>query len=82
MKTKLVKIGNSKGIRLPKAIIDHVGLVEEAELNVREGRLIITPTRPARSDWAEAARAMEKRGEAKPLDSYVPTRFDDEEWTW
>ncbi|MEN6368662.1 MAG: AbrB/MazE/SpoVT family DNA-binding domain-containing protein [Thermotogota bacterium] len=82
MKTKLIKIGNSRGIRLPKAILDHVGLVEEAELDVHEGRLIITPMRPPRSGWADAAREMQKRGEGKALDGDVPTRFDVEEWTW
>lgn len=82
MKTKLVKIGNSRGIRLPKAIIDHVGLVDEAELDVREGRLIVTPTKPARSGWADAARGMQGRGEGRMLDAYVPTHFDAEEWTW
>lgn len=82
MKTKLIKIGNSRGIRLPKAILDHVGLVEEAELDVHEGRLIITPTRPPRSGWADAAREMQGRGEGKALDGDVLTRFDVEEWTW
>jgi|GEM_PF-246386 len=58
MKAKLVRIGNSRGIRLPKAVIDEVGLTEELELDVGEGRLTITPSRPARDGWAEAARTL------------------------
>ena len=82
MKTRLVKIGNSRGIRLPKAIIDHVGLVDEAELDVREGRLVVTPTKQARSGGADAAREMKERGKGGVLGAYVPTRFDAQEWTW
>ena len=82
MKAKLVRIGNSRGIRLPKSVIDEVGLTEEVELNVDEGRLIIAPSRPARHGWAEAARTLRGRGDTRPLDGYIPTRFDDKEWTW
>jgi len=81
MKARLVRIGNSRGIRLPKAVIDQVGLDEDIELRVENDRLIITAARPPRTGWADAARrlAAESRG---LLDAPSPTRFDEDEWRW
>jgi antitoxin MazE len=81
MKARLVRIGNSRGLRLPKAVIDQVGLGEDIELRVENDRLIITAARPPRTGWADAARrlAAESRG---LLDAPSPTRFDEDEWRW
>ena len=44
MKARLVRIGNSRGIRLPKAVIDQAGIDDEVELEVRENQIIISET--------------------------------------
>ncbi|HEX9698587.1 MAG TPA: AbrB/MazE/SpoVT family DNA-binding domain-containing protein [Acidobacteriota bacterium] len=80
MKAKIIRIGNSKGIRLPKPVIEQVGLAQEVELEVREGEIVISPTR-LRSGWSEAARALSAQGEDQLLDD-TPTSFDLEEWEW
>lgn len=54
MKIALVPIGNSKGVRLPKAVLEQVGLTEAAELTVENGRIILTPAKPARAGWVHA----------------------------
>jgi antitoxin MazE len=82
MKTRLVRIGNSRGVRLPKAIIAQAGLTEEVELGVRDGAIIIARTRSARSGWADAARQMRERDGDLLLDPPVPTLFDEKEWEW
>ena len=82
MKTRLVRIGNSRGVRLPKAIIAQAGLTEEVELGVRDGAVIIARASSARSGWADAAKQMRKRNDDLLLDSPVPTLFDEEEWKW
>ena len=82
MKTRLVRIGNSRGVRLPKAIIAQAGLTEEVELGVRDGAVIIARTTSARSGWADAARQMRERDGDLFLDPPVPTLFDEEEWEW
>lgn len=82
MKAKIVRIGNSRGIRLPKPLIDQVGLVEEVELEVRDGGIVISPAQRARSGWANAARMLADRGEDHLLDPLVSTRFDEQEWEW
>ena len=82
MKTRLVRIGNSRGVRLPKAIITQAGLTEEVELGVRDGAVVIARTSSARLGWAEAAKQMRKRNDDLLLDSPVPTFFDQKEWEW
>ena len=82
MKTRLVRIGNSRGIRLPKTIIVQAGLTDEVELGVRDGAVVIARATSARSGWADAARQMRQRDEDRLLDATTPTRFDDKEWQW
>lgn len=54
MKTKLVKIGNSYGIRLPKVVIDNCELKADLDLVVKGKSLVITAVRQPRAGWAEA----------------------------
>jgi antitoxin MazE len=82
MKTHLVRIGNSRGVRLPKAIIAQAGLTDEVELGVRDGAVVIARATSARSGWADAARQMRQRDEDRLLDPSTPTRFDEKEWQW
>jgi len=82
IKTRLIQIGNSRGIRLPKPVIEEVGLDDEVELQVREGAIVIRPLRAARSGWEEAARVLRENTEDELLDPPTPTRFDEEEWEW
>jgi antitoxin MazE len=79
MKTRLVRIGNSRGVRIPKAMLEQVGLEDEIELRVEDGALVISPVTAPRAGWAEA---VAKYGPSELLDEPSPTRFDEEEWTW
>lgn len=82
MKTRLIRIGNSRGVLLPKAIIEQANLTEEVELNVRGGTVIIARVVQPRAGWAEAAKEVHARNEDRLLDVPAPTQFDEEEWTW
>jgi antitoxin MazE len=82
MKARLVRIGNSRGVRLPKPLIEEAGLTEEVEIHVRAGTIIIAPAQRPRAGWAEAARQLSRRGEDRLLDSAASTRFDEDEWEW
>ncbi len=82
MKTRLVQIGNSRGVRLPKPVIEEAGLDDEVELQVRDGAIIIRPLRAPRSGWEDAARVLRENSGDYLLDSPVPTRFDEGEWEW
>jgi antitoxin MazE len=82
MKARIVRIGNSQGVRLPKPLLEQAGLRGEVELHAEPGRIVIEPARKPRAGWAEAARLMRERGEDGLLDAPSPTRFDEEEWEW
>ncbi len=82
MKTRLVRVGNSRGVRLPKANIAQAGLTEEVELGVRDGAVVIARTTSARSGWSDAARQMRERDGDLLLDPPVPRVFDEKEWEW
>jgi antitoxin MazE len=82
MRAQLVKIGNSRGIRLPKPVIEQAGLSDDVEIAVQDGAVIITSHKCARAGWAEAAEVLAARGEDKLLDEPVPTDFDNKEWQW
>ena len=81
MKAQLVRIGNSRGVRLPKAVIDEVGLTNEIDLRVENQCVVIAPVRSPRIGWADAARRLRTESKAM-LDNYTPTRFDEAEWQW
>lgn len=81
MKARLIRIGNSRGVRIPKAVIDQVGLGGDIELQVQGNRVVITAASPPRTGWAVAAKqlATESRG---LLDVLSPTCFDENQWRW
>jgi len=82
MKAKLVQIGNSRGIRLPKPMIEEAKLHDEVDVHVREGAIIITSSLNPRSGWAESARQLQDRKEDGLLDDSTATTFDETEWKW
>ena len=81
-KTRIVRIGNSRGIRVPKMLLDQAQLPEEVELQAEHGRLVVRAARGPRVGWAEAAKAMHGRGDDHLLDAQTSTRFDDKDWQW
>jgi len=82
MKTRLVQIGNSKGVRLPKTVLAEAQLQDDVELQAEPGRIVIRSAKRPRDGWAEAARRMRERGDDHLLDAPAPTRFEQEEWEW
>lgn len=80
--TRIVRIGNSRGIRVPKGLLEQAQLPEEVELQAEHGRLIVRAARGPRTGWAEAAAAMRAEGEDRLLDPPTATRFDTREWKW
>ena len=81
-KTRIVRIGNSRGIRVPKALLEQAQLPDEVELRAQPGRLVVVGAKRPRDGWAAVARKMRERGDDKLLDPPRPTKFDDVEWEW
>lgn len=68
MKTRIIRIGKSHGIRIPKPLLEQIGLKGEVEISVRAERLVITPAAPPRAGWASAFREMARNGDDALLD--------------
>jgi len=82
IRTQVIKIGNSRGIRIPKPIIDQVKLGSEVEIAVQRGQLVIRPVSRPRNGWDEQFRAMAEHGDDELLDKPVPTKWDRSDWVW
>ncbi len=81
MRASLVRIGNSRGLRIPKPVLEQCGFGSEVELQVEPGRLVVLPVAPTRAGWDEAFAARGGKQELLVPDEVRP-EFDDTEWTW
>ncbi|MEO0540615.1 MAG: AbrB/MazE/SpoVT family DNA-binding domain-containing protein [Cyanobacteria bacterium P01_A01_bin.105] len=82
-RTRIVKIGNSQGIRIPKRVLEQLGLTGEVELLVDAGQLVIRNVQCPRADWASQFQAMAASGDDQLLDpDTIATAWDEDEWTW
>jgi antitoxin MazE len=81
-KTRIVRIGNSRGFRVPKVLLDQAQLPDEVELLAEPGRIVVQGIRRPRTGWAGVARAMSEAGHEMLLDEPTATRFDREGWEW
>jgi antitoxin MazE len=81
---KLVAIGNSRGVRIPKAMIEQIGLGEDVELEVVDGTIVIRRKRRPREGWAEAAKLLAERGEELPpeITEMTETEWMRDHWRW
>jgi len=83
MRTELVRIGNSRGIRIPKPIIEQCGLGESVEVRVENDCLIISAERRPRQGWGDAFRASgHSAHDELMLESTESNEFDRKEWRW
>ena len=82
--TRLIRIGNSQGIRIPKALIEQAGLRDDIEIRLENSSLIISAAQHPRSGWQEAFQAMaEQHDDARiEADTLAPSEWDLTEWQW
>jgi antitoxin MazE len=83
VKVPLVAVGNSRGIRIPKALIEECGLGDMVELRAEQHRLVIEAERRPRDGWKAAFRdAGPSKNDELLLDKAAPNAFDRENWQW
>ena len=84
MKTNVIRIGNSKGIRIPKTLLEQCSLAETVELKVEDNHLVVRSAEKPRSGWDEAFRRMAQEQDDALLDrdSLASTRWDRTDWEW
>jgi antitoxin MazE len=82
----LIKIGNSKGIRIPKPLVEQAQLENrELSLEVTQEGLLIKPSKQSRQDWPEKIRlSLEKNGQSEKLDDdWLDAKLTEEyDWEW
>jgi len=82
VRSKVVKIGNSRGIRIPRILLEQAGLTDEVEMLVDGDKLIIHSVHSPRQGWESQFIAMAEHGDDHLLDDTIPTLWDNEDWTW
>ena len=82
MKSAIVKIGNSQGVRIPKVLLEEAGITGAVELRAEDGRIVVERAENPREGWEEAARRIAAEGGDDLLLGDFPNEFDKDEWTW
>jgi antitoxin MazE len=84
MKARIIPIGNSQGVRIPKPLLEQTGLRGDVEIEAEDDRLIIRAARHPREGWTAAFQEMARQGDDTLLEGEapVPTRWDEDEWQW
>jgi antitoxin MazE len=84
MKTRIVRIGNSHGIRIPKLLLEQTGLNGQVEISAQNDSLIIRPARRPREGWTVAFKEIARRGDDALLDDAAPSlsSWDEHAWEW
>ncbi len=84
VRTQLIRIGNSRGVRLPEAILEEARLERDVDIAVHDGAVVIRAAVHPRVGWAEAFADIAANGDDFILDADAPslTSWDEEEWEW
>ena len=84
MRARIVKIGNSQGIRIPKPLLEQTGIMEDVELEVDKNQIIIRPVSNPRAGWDDAFKSMADRNDDMIIDEAenISHSWDDDEWQW
>jgi len=83
MKAKLVAIGNSKGVRLPRSVIEECGFGDEVEMRVDAVTVVLAPARGPRDGWDAAFERMAEAGDdALLIPDTLDHGWDRDEWKW
>ncbi len=80
METSIIKIGNSRGLRLSKTILEKYHIQDKVELILEKGQIILRPIESPRKNWEEKFKEMANNNDDEPLmnDVFEDENFD--EW--
>jgi len=84
MRARVIKIGNSQGLRIPKPILEQTGIMDDVEIDVEKDQIIIRPVKNPREGWDAAFKTMGEKGDDEPIlvDKNLSHSWDEEEWLW
>lgn len=83
MRAKIIKIGNSQGLRIPKSFIEECNIQKTVAIKVHKNSLVITPCNETRKDWDKKF-SISKDSDEHSLSTLMNSSnsFDKEDWTW
>ena len=79
MLTSLRKIGNSRGLIIPSAFLEQLQIVNEVELILQDGVLLLKPVTPLRQGWFEG---YDPNKDVEPLSELRELESEQEDWEW
>jgi len=83
MRARVIKIGNSQGLRIPKPILEQTGILDDVEIEVEKNQIIIRPVTKVREGWDEMFKNMGEKGDDEPIFAEnFSHSWDEEEWQW
>jgi antitoxin MazE len=84
MRARVVKIGNSQGIRIPKTLLEQTGIMDDVELDIEKDKIVIRPISNPRIGWESAFKAMSDNLDDTLIngDENIAHSWDEEEWQW
>lgn len=84
MRARIVRIGNSQGIRIPKPLLQQIGVGDDVDLQVQDNQIVIRPLSNPRADWDQAFKSMAESGDdaLAIADDGLPHSWDEDEWQW
>lgn len=84
MKARVVRIGNSQGLRIPKAVIEQCNLHGAVDLIVQQGQLVVRSAAKARAGWDQAFEEMHRHGDDQLVDrgASSTSKWDRKDWKW
>lgn len=82
MRAEIIKIGNSKGLRIPKTLIEQCGFKNVVDLRIEDHSLVISPLKNLREGWEDSCKKMAQNNEDMLLDVGSIENSWDNEWEW
>lgn len=82
MKVRVVRLGRSRGIRIPKHLLDQCGIDGQADLTLQAGAIVVTPATAPRKGWEKAFAGRRRRKPDQPQLPNLRTDWDRTEWRW
>lgn len=82
MKTQIIQIGNSQGIRIPKVLLEDSRITGEVDLELHPDGILIRNAQKPRSGWNEAFKVMAENEDDELSGGGAATEFDKKEWQW
>ncbi len=82
VRSKIVKIGNSRGIRIPRTLLEQAQLTDDVDLTVEGDKLVIHSARHPRQGWEAKFASMANHGDDRLIEQFPATQWEADEWTW